>query len=97
MADDQSQVLRLDPVEHFPPGLRGQWVVHILRQGPVSLRDLGWMNGHIPHNQRPLPSRHNGQTHMAWGMARGRDGCDFARQRAFTREKIEDTERLKRP
>jgi hypothetical protein len=55
------------------------------------------MNGHVPHNQRPLPSRHDGQTHMAWGMAWGRDGRDFARQRAFTREKIEDTERLKRP
>ena len=35
--------------------------------------------------------------YVAWGVARGRDGRDFARQRAFTREKIEDTERLKRP
>ena len=92
MAGDQSRVFRLDPVEHLLPDLGGHFLVHVKRHGPVGLRDLGRMAGHVAQNQRPLPSRHDGQTHMAWGMAWARDGRDFARQRAFTREKIEDTE-----
>ena len=97
MAGDQSRVFRLDPVEHLFPDLGGHFLVHVKRHGPVGLRDLGRMAGHVAQNQCPLPSRHDGQTHVAWGMAWARDGRDFARQRAFTREKIEDTERLERP
>jgi hypothetical protein len=30
--------------------LRGQFLVHVKVHKPVSLRDLGRMNGHVPHN-----------------------------------------------
>ena len=55
------------------------------------------MAGHVAQDQRPLSSRHDGQTHVARRVAWARDGRDLARQRVFTRDEIKDTERLERP
>ena len=74
MASNQSRVLCLYSVKELSPGLSSQSLIHLENVAPVNLSQLSGMDGYISHNQRPFPSRNNGQAHVAWCMAWGRYG-----------------------
>ena len=96
VASNQSRVLCLYSVKELTPGLSSQSLIHLENVAPVNLSQLSGMDGYISHNQRPFPSRNNGQAHVAWCMAWGRYGHYLISQGLLPSYQIKDAQLLQR-